>query len=418
MKHFSISRLFDNKTFTKIFSIVAAVIIWAAVTLTIATKSERYFRNIPIDFSVTGTALEALGLSAFDQSESSVNVRLSGTRSALNAISKDNFSVSLNTARVSAAGKYTVSIDVSLKDYAGTLEILDYSPHAIQVTFDRLASKTLSISADISDLSAEEGYMLDKGYPASPDVTITGPESVINTISSCVADVHSKKTVLSKTVSLSSTLTLYDENGNMVTDPNITLDKESVDVSVPVLKIRDLPVVAHFVNQPSTFAEKDFSYSLSVSKIKVAGQEETIDGMSQLDIRYADLKTMKPGDKISLPVNRPSGFVNVDNIDPVEISVPSANMTEKSLAVSNFNVIGTPDDKKVRVITRQLNNVVLVGEKGVINSITANDVVVEVDLSKTTLSNGTMTVPATISVPGKSGVFWAYGTYEVVIRIS
>ncbi len=416
MKHVKISRLFDNKTFCKIISIVGAVIIWIAVTLTVNTDSERQLRNIPIDFSVTGTAVEALGLSAFDHSEDAISVRLSGNRGTLKAITQEDFVVSLSLGRVTKVGKYTVQVDVNLKDDIG-VTIEDYSPKSIQVNFDRKASRTMAVSADISDMSAKEGYMLDKGYPSVQEITITGPESIVKTITSCVADTGTNKKFLDETFAVSDVpLVLYNEKGNVVSDPNITLDKEMVDVSVPVLKIKDLPIVAHFINIPSTFYEKDFSYTLSSTEIKVAGPEETIDTMSQLDVRYVDLKTIKPGDKVTLNIELPFGFVNVANTNTVDVTVSSKNMTEKNFTVKGFKVIGAPDDKTVQVITRQLNNVKLMGNENILSSITASDIVAEVDLSTTTLSGGTMTVPATITVPGKTGVFWAYGDYEVVIR--
>lgn len=416
MKKMKTSRLFDNKTFCKIISIVGAIGIWATVTLTVKTDSERVIRNIPIDFSVSGTAVEALGLSSFDRSDEDIDITLSGNRGSLNSVSKEDFVVSLSLGRVTKAGKYTVQLDVALKDPLGSVEIVDFSPKSIQVSFDRSASKTLAVNADISDMSAKEGYMLDKGYSSIPEVTITGPESIIKTISSCVADVESKKKVLEETLAVSDVpLTLYDENGNVVSNPFVVLDKDKVNISVPVLKIKDLPIVAHFINMPTNFVQEDFDYTLSNSDIQLAGPEETIDGMSQLDIRYVDLKTIKPGDTVSLNVELPAGFINVSNTETVDVYIPSENMSERHFSVKEFNVIGVPEDKDVSVITRRLNNVILTGKTNILKSITANDIVVEVNLSSTTLSGGTMTVPATITVPGKSGVFWAYGDYEVVI---
>ncbi len=417
MKKMKTSRLLDNKTFCKIISVIGAIAIWATVTLTVKTDSERLLRNVPIDFSVAGTAVEALGLSSFDRSDENIDITLSGNRGSLNSVSKEDFVVSLSLGRVTKAGKYTVRVDVSLKEPVGNVSVVNYSPKTIQVSFDRSASKTLTVNTNISGMSAKDGFMLDKGYPSSQEVTIIGPESVVETVTSCVADVDSKKKVLEETLYVSDIpLVLYDENGNVVSDPFVVLDKEMVNVSVPVLKIKDLPVVTHFINMPSTFVESNFKYTLSHTEIRVAGPEETIDTMSQLDVRYADFKTIKPGDIVSLNVELPSGFVNVDNTNTIDVSIPSQNMTEKSFTVNQFNVIGIPDDKTVTVITRRLNNVVLMGNETLLNSISSNDIVVEINLSDTTLSSGTMTVPATITVPGKSGVFWAYGDYEVVIK--
>ncbi|MBQ7800590.1 MAG: hypothetical protein IJ370_08850 [Oscillospiraceae bacterium] len=417
MKHLNISRLFDNKTFCKIFSVVGAIIIWSAVTLTVKTDSEKIIRNVPIDFSVEGTAVAALGLSTFDHSEDAVDITLSGSRGALNSVTKDDFIVALSVGRVSTTGKHTVYIDVSLRDQNNNLTILDYSPKSIQVNFDKLASKVLPIATDISNLSAKNEFMLDKGYPNAQEVTISGPESVIDTVKSCVAKVNDRRKDMTQTAGFPAVpLVLYDEAGNVVESQSISFDKETVDISVPVLKIKKLPIAADFINKPESFMDSEFGYTLSLTEIEVAGPVETIDAMSQLYVRYVDLKSVKPGDVVSLNVDLPSGFINIANIASVDVTIPSNNMQQKNFSVNQFKFIGAPEDKEISLITKKLNNVVLVGERTIINSITAQDIVIEVDFSAATISSGVTTLPATITVPNKKGVFWAYGSYEVVVR--
>ncbi len=419
MKNPKISRLFDNKTFCKIFSIVGAIIIWASITLTTQTDSESTIRNVPINFSVSGTSVEALGLSAFNKSDDSVNVRVSGTIANINATTAEDFDVSLSLGNVTAAGKYTVQVDVKLNDSARNVSIIDYSPKKIEIDFDRTASKTISIETNISDMSAKEGYLLDKGYASSQQVSIIGPETLVKTVVSCVAEVKANNKVLDKSLTVSEVpLVLYDENKNVIKNPGITMDKEMVDVTVPVLKIKTLPLSLRFLNTPAKFDDGNFKYSLSATEIEVAGPEATIDSMSQIDIGYADLKNIHPGDTISMPITLPSGFVNVDNINAVDLTIPKDNLIEKKYTAKTFNIIGVPDNKTVKVITKQLSNVVVAGEENIINQITANDIVAEINLTDTTISNGTTTVPAIITVPGKSGVFWVCGNYEVVIKCS
>lgn len=417
MKNLNISRLFDNKTFCKIFSIVGAIIIWASITLTTQTDSESTIRNVPIDFSVSGTSVEALGLSAFNRSDESVNVRVSGTIANINATKAEDFDVTLSLGNVTSAGKYTVQIDVKLNDSARNVSIIDYSPKKVEIDFDRTASKTLQVETNISNMSAKEGYLLDKGYASSQQVSIIGPETLVKTVVSCVAEIEASSKILDKSFTVSQVpLVLYDENKKVIKNNGITMDKEMVDVTVPVLKIKKLPLSLRFLNTPSKFDSNKFRYYLSATEIEVAGPDATIDSMSQIDIGYADLKSIHPGDKISMPVVLPSGFVNVDNINAVDLSIPKDNLIEKKYTAKNFNVIGAPDNKTVKVITKQLSNITIAGEEDIINQITANDIVVEINLTDTTISNGTTTVPAIITVPGKSGVFWICGNYEVVIR--
>ncbi|MBQ8869373.1 MAG: hypothetical protein IJ027_06635 [Oscillospiraceae bacterium] len=417
MKHLNISRLFYNKTFCQVFSIIGAIIIWATVTLTVKTDSEKIIRNVPIDFSVEGTAVAALGLSTFDHSEDAVDITLSGSRGALNSVTKEDFLVTLSVGRVTTTGKHTVYIDVNLRDQNKNLTVIDYSPKSIQVNFDKLAIKTLPITTDISNLSAKNEFMLDKGYPAAQEVTISGPESVIGTVSSCVAKINDRKKDMAQTATFNSVpLILLDETGKAVESESISFDKDSVDISVPVLKIKKLPIAADFINKPSNFTDSEFAYTLSLTEIEVAGPVETIDTMSQLYVRYVDLKSVKPGDVVTLDIELPSGFINIANITSVDVTIPSNNMQQKNFTVNQFKFISAPEDKEFTLVTKKLSNVTLVGERTIINSITAQDIVIEVDFSAATLSSGVTTLPATITVPNKKGVFWAYGNYEVVVR--
>ena len=413
----NISRLFDNKTFCKIFSIVGAIFIWAAITLTVKTDSEKIIRNVPIDFSVDGTAVSALGLSTFDHSEDAVDIKLAGTRGALNNVTKEDFIVSLSVGRVTTPGKHTVYVDVNLRERNDNLTIVEYSPKSIQVNFDKLATKVLPIETDISNLSAKDEFMLDKGYPTAQEVTISGPENIINTVSSCVTKINERKKDMTETATFRSVpLKLYDKSGNLIESQSIKFDKETVDISVPVLKIKKLPIAADFINKPANFTDSEFGYTLSHTEIEVAGPVETIDAMSQLYVRYVDLRTVKPGDVVTLNVDLPSGFINIANIPSVDVTIPSSNMQQKTYSVNQFKLIGAPEDKEISLVTKKLSSVVMVGERTIINSITAQDIVIEVDFSAATLSGGVTTLPATITVPNKKGVFWAYGTYEVVVR--
>jgi len=419
MKNLKFSRLFDNKTFCKIFSIVGAIIIWASITLTTQTDSESTIRNVPINFSVSGTSVEALGLNAFNKSEEFVDVRVSGTIANINATSAEDFDVSLSLGNVTAAGKYTIQVDVKLTDSARNVSIIDYSPKKIEIDFDRTASKTIAIETSISNMSAKEGYLLDKGYASSQQVSIIGPETLVKTVNSCIAEINANGKVLDKSFTISDVpLVLYDANKNVINNSGITMDKESVNVTVPVLKTKKLPLSLSFINAPTKFDSSKFAYSLSVKEIEVAGPETTIDSMSQIDIGYADLKNIHPGSTISMPITLPSGFVNVDNISAVDLTIPDEKLIEKKFTAKTFNIIGAPDNKTVKVITKQLSNIVVAGDANLVGQITSNDIVVEINLTDTNISNGTTTVPATITIPGKSGVFWVYGNYEVVIKCS
>ena len=55
--------------------------------------------------------------------------------------------------------------------------------------FDRVSEKTLPVTVDSNGLSVADGYMLYRSNPVPSEVTITGPQSELDAITSVVAPV-------------------------------------------------------------------------------------------------------------------------------------------------------------------------------------------------------------------------------------
>lgn len=61
------------------------------------------------------------------------------------------------------------------------------------------------------------------------------------------------------------------------------MSAETADVTIPVLKQKELPVSVEYLNVPSGFPIDWLEDEYSVASLLVAGPEELIDAYSQLD---------------------------------------------------------------------------------------------------------------------------------------
>ena len=111
-------------------------------------------------------------------------------------------------------------------------------------------------------------------------------------------------------------------------------------------------------------------------------------------------------------------YINVDNITTVAIEFDTENWDTARFNVDSqqMQIVNNPPGYDVSVLSSTLNNIVLVGKKNVLETVTAADIVVTIDLSEKNIETGQYTYPVKISLPNK-GLVWAVGDYSVIIQV-
>ena len=100
-----------NKSFNKVISLVAAVMLWIYVIGQINPATERKIEKIPINF-INENIIDEEGLSVSRISHKYVDVVLEGKRSEINSISKSDIKV---TANLKEAKRGNNNITLSIK---------------------------------------------------------------------------------------------------------------------------------------------------------------------------------------------------------------------------------------------------------------------------------------------------------------
>jgi len=84
-------------------------------------------------------------------------------------------------------------------------------------------------------------------------VAITGPEAEVSRVARCEIQLNVDEK-LSQTYSKKAGLTLLDKDGNVLEVGNISMDIEEATVTIPVLKVKEVPVKLQFMNVPEPAA--------------------------------------------------------------------------------------------------------------------------------------------------------------------
>ena len=191
-----------------------------------------------------------------------------------------------------------------------------------------------------------------------------------------------------------------------------------MDVTLQVYKKATLPVNVSFINAPRDFDESVLVYELSRKQLKVAGPAEKIDALSTLSIGTIDLSTFTLNKVYELPIELPSDIYLLDNISTITLSFDCSGLETKTMNLpsSCVQVVNLPSTYQLTVETERLMNVTLCGPKAALETLTPEQVVVEIDAEDFSVATGQQNIACRLYVPSNGKIF-ALGSYVLQCRI-
>jgi YbbR domain-containing protein len=411
--------LWDNHLFVLIVAGVSAVFIWSLVTMYFDPQSS-VVRTGAVNYSYDSSKYTAQGLDIVEEHDiGSVTVQFEGNGTIIGDISSNDFVIYPNYSAVKGAGETTLPLTVKITNtaYSSGITATVVGPKTVSVVFDTVGEKTLPVTVEASNIHTAQNYVLSKTASVPAEVTISGPTTELEAISSVVAPVTTGDT-LTDSVTLSTALQLRDGDGNVVTPQYASLDNASADVTLTVYEVRELPLTIQFMDTPTGFDTTGLKYSLSQETLTVQGPAKTLDLLSELSIANFDLAQQFAFDRdYQLPINLPAGLEAQDGLSTVTLSFDTSQMATKTLNISNIQTINVPSNCDVKVLTNRVNSVVLYGPASEIEALSADNVMAQLDCQSISVTAGQQTMPVSIQIPASTHIF-ATGSYTVQCQVT
>lgn len=407
-----------SKLVSMAVALLASLCLWFyVVTVVNQEVSNQPINDVPVTFYGADQIRADSNLVITDGADTTVNLRVTCSRSTLQKLSSTNISLIVDVSRIKEPGEYSLPFTFSLPSGVSNSDVtFRGAPTAIDFTVERFASKTVSVRG-ILDGSVESGYYAASIECSPNEVLLEGPESLINSVS--YAQVILSQDNLTETVIQSCPITLIDDNGETVDATNITVTAngtvvDSIEVRQPVLQMKEIPIVVEFMDGGGVTAD-DMLYSCDPQTITVAGEPEVLEKTNQLTITKVDLSQFIDPIAQDIPVALPNGLVNVTELENVfvDISVNTARIGSKTLRVTDIVTVNEPDGYTVNVMTMQLT-VTVRGPIDEVNALEAEDLQAVIDASS--LHEGTQSAPVTIEVSG-GGTVAAIGQYSAAVSL-
>ena len=412
--------LLEDRRVRLALALLLAILMWVAVTTVVQPNTNKSIRGVPVDYSYDSSVYASRGLSIVSAPEMTVDLTISGDGYTIGKLTQEDFVVSPDYSSVRSSGTKNLQLRVRCINsaVAGNISVSIANPNStVDVSFDIVEEKTLPIQVNTRYLTIEDGYILYSTAASNETVTLTGPSKELADVASCTAEI-SYSDPLSDSVTVNTSLRFYDARGNEVKFNYTTVDHDTIDVTLTVYKTARLPINVRFVNTPPNFDDSVLIYSLSQTELRVAGAANTVNNLSELAVGTIDLATFALDKVYEMPITLPSGMVSLDNVNTVTVSFNCSAMATKTLNIpaENVEVINLPSTYQLEVESERLMNVTLCGPASVLEGLTADQVVAQIDADDFSVSLGQQNIACSIYVPADGRIF-ALGSYTVQCRI-
>ena len=203
-------------------------------------------------------------------------------------------------------------------------------------------------------------------------------------------------------------------DGNQLDNSWFTFDRETFEVVIPVYKQATVPLTFKYKNVPANLDTSKLEYSMSVNQINIAGSEDAVQNISEINLGYIDIRELDVGKTFQFNISVPSGFKNISNVTQVTVTFTDTNWSSKLLDVTDIRQSNIPSGYTITVQNSSIQNVKIVGDQSVIGTLMPNDLVATVDYTSQPIKEGSQTVQVTIEVVSKEKL-WVVGSYECIV---
>ena len=408
-----LSSLFDNNRFLIVFAFLIALVSWITVAMNSSDTRPLTIHDVPVRLDLQRGTLQTLNLDFFGVGNVAVDVHVNGLRTVVGQLSADDFLLTLNISPVTEAGTYHLRV-VAEERPPGDLAI-SFSPEFITVRLDEMGSMVFPVELEIENLDQVrvEGYMNDtpRLVPAS-SVRIEGPRGDLDRVYQAVARVVLTEP-LDRPYTQDVQVELLDIAGNVIDhrSSQLTLDIEELNVQIPVLRVRTLPLVVDFMNLPPGFPEDELRQLMRQSdqNIMIAGPISTMQNYEEWRLGFINLRQLTAeNNAFTFDVILPSEqFINMDNTQSVifEFDTESWGSATFNIPGDEILLLNRPAGLSVTLQSGALNGVTIVGDRAVLDELNVSDIVVEVNLNDRELTLGPQPFPVRVSLPNR-GMVW------------
>ena len=390
-----------NKLPMFLLALGAAILVWLYDVTVVNPNDTSTISGIPVSFA-NKDVIRSQDLMVTGGSSDTVSLRISGRRSELKKLSKNNIEVTVDLSQITEEGNhdlpYTVQFPANVS--SGELSIDNRSPATVSVTVEHYIRRTIEVrtvfEGDVSPGAEGESLVIDTDtMKVTPgEVTVTGPAEQVEAIDCAMITID--RSGISETTVAEYDYELLDASGDPVNRDELVADVEKFTINIPVLKFKEVPLTVRTVDGGGATAA-NVSYSLSADSIKISGDPSLVDRIHKIELGTLDFASVIGPTTRTYSVSLPEGVNNASGVTEVELTAEVSGLNVINLTIDDFTLINVPENLTAESLGESVQ-LTLRGTPAALSNLKPEDVAVTVDLSSFT-QPGTFIVPVTVKLP-------------------
>ncbi|MBR1592985.1 MAG: hypothetical protein IJ666_08265 [Ruminococcus sp.] len=405
-----------------VYAVLIAVFVWFYISVTQYPSVQKTIQHVKLAQDITGTTAADNGLSLISCDIDEVTIEILGSRTQIGNLNNDNLVAYIDANNVTSSGTKNLSIKVRSTDSNINFEVQSVYPPTASVVLDKYDTREYPIYPKIPNVSAMEGKAINSGeLTCTPDtILITGPSAQLDKISKCYA-ASNKILSLESSYNLSSDeIQLYSEDSTLIDQSGLTFANSNFSIYIPVRTQKTVKLSVSVANAPGDFNKNFLDFTISPETIVLASNNsqteipDTIDVgkilLSDLDINYSKTFTLST-------ILDNSEYINVSDVETVTVKLNNENLakTDLTLDQDRITISNIPDSSYEYSIITQRMTISVVGPEEIINEITAEDIIADVNLLNADITVDQFNTNVNFSCPKYDNV-WVTTSSKVSVR--
>ncbi len=353
-----------NNIGLKILSVVFAFLLWLIVVSVDDPVTVKTFSMIPVELTNEQVITSQGSVYEVVDNSDVVSISVTAKRSVLDTLSRDNFKAFADMSRLDGT---MIPIEVKATKYADRIDNITLRNKNVKIAIEGLLARQFNIKVRTSgDIS--QGCIIGNMYTDKNVVKVSGPESIVSQIDSAVVDVDVSG--MTSDISTAENIVLYDAQNKEISQNELTLSRESVNVTVEIWNTKEIPINFSYTGVPAVGYGTTGALASSLPSLTVTGRKSALDAVSSISIpaSVVDITDARGPVEVQVDVSRylPEGIIVIPGeagtIATVTVEVQQLNAKNVEVPTSNITIVNVPEEMEASI--GGVGEVIAVGVRG------------------------------------------------------
>ena len=330
----------------KLISVLFSIVLWLVGNSIGNPTISKTFSDVKVVLENTDVITDSGRVyEVLDNSDVISRVTIRGPRSIISSMTESNIVATADVSNISSLD--TVSVDLTTNIYQDQITGIVLSSDTVKLNIENKKTKTMALGTKISG-EVSDGYIVGDITTDQNLVRISGPESVVNSVSKAVAEII--VTGFTSDISTSAEVRLYDTDGNVVNDSSITQNIKSVNVQVSILQKKEVPLVFHTQGEPMYGYGFTGTVECDTESVAISGKSSILKSIQSIDVPAEVLDLTNQNDSFTTEVDLeqylPDDVQLVgmeDSVVTVTVDIEPETTKQLELRSSKIHVTNLPD---------------------------------------------------------------------------